>query len=96
LQLAVLTVILSLFGVGLYGVTQIETNYSSIWYLRKSSYQSHFYSALKEYFPDSGERVQVYVGTWVSVVQATDHSWYFAILDMYVYGNTKKIVYKNG
>ena len=36
--------------------------HSSIWYLRKSSYQSHFYKALSEDFPDSGERVMVYVG----------------------------------
>ena len=36
--------------------------HSSIWYLRKSSYQSHFYKALSEHFPDSGERVMVYVG----------------------------------
>ena len=35
---------------------------SSIWYLRKSSYQSHFYRALSSHFPDSGERVMVYVG----------------------------------
>ena len=30
--------------------------------MRKSSYQSHFYSEMTGYFPENGERVQVYVG----------------------------------
>ena len=53
---------MSIFGVGLYGTTQIETNYNPVWYTRKSSYQYKFYNEMERYFPDMGERVQVYVG----------------------------------
>ncbi len=66
---------------GIYGVTQIETNYSSIWYLRKSSYQSIFYSTLKKYFPDSGERVHIYVGDikyWEHLEAMDDIYWVMA------------------
>ena len=58
-----------IFGCGVYGTTQIETDFNPIWYMRKSSYQSHFYSEMTEYFPENGERVQVYVGN----IQYWDH-----------------------
>ena len=58
----VIVVTLGLFGGGIYGMTQLETDYNPVWYMRESSYQQHFYIALGHYFPESGERVQVYVG----------------------------------
>jgi hypothetical protein len=52
------------FGFGVYGVTQIKTDYDSIWYMDQNSYQTDFYDAMAHHFPENGERVEVYIGNW--------------------------------
>ena len=58
-------VLLGISGIcafGVYGAVQIEARYDPRWYLRPSSYQAQFLTALGRYFPDEGVDVQVYVG----------------------------------
>ena len=50
------------FGFGVYGVTQIKTEYDSIWYMDQNSYQTEFYQVMSRYYPENGERVEIYVG----------------------------------
>ena len=72
-------------GVGMYGVSQMKIDYNSIWYMRQNSYQVHFYEGINEFYPDNGERVQVYIGDidyWthhdemIRVQEAMDESLY--------------------
>ena len=62
LQIFLIIVTLTAFGFGVYGVTKIETDYDSIWYMEQDSYQTHFYSTMTKLFPENGERVEIYVG----------------------------------
>ncbi|TRY79298.1 hypothetical protein TCAL_08847, partial [Tigriopus californicus] len=61
-QILVIIIVLTAFGAGVYGITQMKLDYNSIWYMRKNSYQVGFYDATARLFPDNGERVQVYIG----------------------------------
>jgi len=53
---------LGLAAGGAYGLSQIENDYDSIWYMRHESYQYQYYSTLAERFSGQGERVEVYIG----------------------------------
>ena len=61
-QIVFLVLTLATFGFGVYGVTQIETDYDSIWYMDQGSYQTDFFDKMNKYFPENGERVEVYIG----------------------------------
>ena len=61
-QIIVVITTLSLFGVGLYGVTQMESQYDPVTYMDALSYQRRYFDALQEYFPEAGERVEIYIG----------------------------------
>jgi len=53
---------LGVFGVGLYGVTQMKSEYDPVTYMDALSYQRRYFDALEKYFPDAGERVEIYIG----------------------------------
>ena len=61
-KIVVIVLTLALFGVGVFGTSQMEVDYSPVWYMRQSSYQQHFYISMNEYFPENGEKVSVFVG----------------------------------
>ncbi len=50
------------FAMGVYGVTQIKSDFDPVWYMRNGTYQQRFYSAVGDYFPGSGEKVDIFVG----------------------------------
>ena len=62
LQITIVLYTLGLFGVGLYGVTQMKSEYDPVTYMDALSYQRRYFDALEIYFPDAGERVEVYIG----------------------------------
>ncbi len=64
-QIVFLVLTLATFGFGVYGVTQIETDYDSIWYMDQGSYQTDFFDKMNKYFPENGERVEVYIGNMI-------------------------------
>ena len=47
---------------GLYGVTQMESEYDPVTYMDAWSYQRRYFAALETYFPEAGERVEIYIG----------------------------------
>ena len=47
---------------GLYGVTQMKSEYDPVTYMDALSYQRRYFDALEKYFPDAGERVEIYIG----------------------------------
>ncbi len=61
-KLVVIAFTLALFGMGAFGVYNLEADYNSVWYMRENSYQKRFFEQSWEYFPEFGERVHVYVG----------------------------------
>lgn len=48
-------------GIGIWGLTQLETKFESSWFLPQESYVAKWVRANKEYFPNEGERVTVYI-----------------------------------
>ena len=62
LQITIVLYTLGLFGVGLYGVTQMKSEYDPVTYMDALSYQRRYFDALEKYFPDAGERVEIYIG----------------------------------
>jgi len=61
-SILVIITALGLAAGGAYGLSQIENDYDSIWYMRHESYQYQYYSTLAERFSGQGERVEVYIG----------------------------------
>ena len=56
----------------------MKSEYDPILYMDSASYQTRYYNKLEEYFPEAGERVEVYVGMLVSVSLNNftyRHSW---------------------
>lgn len=65
----VILLTIGLACLGAYGVFNIELNYDSIWYMDQKSYQTKYFKALQNVFPENGERVEVYVGEcWSSLI----------------------------
>ena len=53
---------LVLFGFGMYGVSKIESEYDPVIYMDARSYQRRYFNSLETYFPEAGERVEIYLG----------------------------------
>ena len=51
-----------LFGVNIYGVTQLEQDFDYRWFIPSDSYAWDYFDASDKYFPDSGLYVEVYLG----------------------------------
>ena len=60
-QISVFVITLSLLGVGIWGLTELETKFDSTWFLPQDSYIAKWVSANAKYFPNDGERVTVYI-----------------------------------
>lgn len=60
-QILVIIVVIVLDAFGAYGVAKLKTEYNVIWYLRPDSYNVAFLNELQRQFPESGERVQLYL-----------------------------------
>ena len=60
-QISVFVITLSLLGVGIWGLTELETKFDSTWFLPQDSYIAKWVSANTKYFPNDGERVTVYI-----------------------------------
>ena len=65
---------------GLYGVTQMKSEYDPVTYMDALSYQRRYFDALEKYFPDAGERVEIYIGMNEST---TIHSLLINILEVH-------------
>ena len=61
-SIIILIVTAGLAAGGAYGLSQIESDYDSIWYMRHESYQFQYYKELADNFRGQGERVDVYIG----------------------------------
>ena len=46
----------------MYGITQIKSEYDPVIYMDAWSYQRRYFDTLEEYFPEAGERVEIYIG----------------------------------
>ena len=51
-----------LFGVNIYGVTQLEQDFDYRWFIPSDSYAWDYFDAIDEFFPDNGLFVNVYLG----------------------------------
>lgn len=60
-KIAVFAVTFTIVGIGIWGVTQLETKFDSTWFLPKDSYVAKWSRASNQYFPNDGEVVTVYV-----------------------------------
>ena len=61
-------VTLVLFGFGVYGVFNIKLDFDSLWFMDAKSYQTSYYKSLHKNFPEHGERVEVYIGKYTSLI----------------------------
>ena len=59
---------LVLFGFGMYGVSKIESEYDPVIYMDERSYQRRYFNALETYFPEAGERVEIYIGNLKHII----------------------------
>ena len=64
----ILAITVGLAGAGIYGVINIESDYDSIWYMRHESYPYQYFKALGDHFSEQGERVDVYVGKLIIII----------------------------
>ena len=46
----------------MYGVTKMKSEYDPVIYMDARSYQRRYFDTLEEYFPEAGERVEIYIG----------------------------------
>ena len=65
---------------GLYGVTQMKSEYDPVTYMDALSYQRRYFDALEKYFPDAGERVEIYIGMNKSTIIQFLHMFPFYVL----------------
>ena len=64
---------LVLFGFGMYGVSKIESEYDPVIYMDERSYQRRYFNALETYFPEAGERVEIYIGSLKHMIIYDSH-----------------------
>ena len=57
-----------LFGFGMYGVSKMESEYDPVIYMDARSYQRRYFNALETYFPEAGERVEIYIGNLKHII----------------------------
>jgi predicted RND superfamily exporter protein len=71
-KVIVLLITAASVAVNIWGILQLEQNFDPNWYLKEQSYPAEYFNALKQYFPEIGERASIYTGN--SLVQSTcDH-----------------------
>ena len=46
----------------MYGVSKMESEYDPVIYMDARSYQRRYFNSLETYFPEAGERVEIYIG----------------------------------
>lgn len=52
---------LTLLGVAIWGTTELEVRFESVWFLPPTSYLAKWFSAKEGYFPSDGEIVTLYM-----------------------------------
>lgn len=60
-KIAVFAVTLTFLGIGIWGLTELETKFESSWFLPQESYIAKWERASADYFSNAGKRVTVYV-----------------------------------
>ena len=62
-----------LFGFGMYGVSKMESEYDPVIYMDARSYQRRYFNSLETYFPEAGERVEIYIGSLKHMIIYDSH-----------------------
>lgn len=70
-KVAVLLLTATAVAVNVWGILRLEQNFDPSMYLKEHSYPSEYFSAMKHYFPESGERASLYTGKMTRVKNAT-------------------------
>ena len=55
-QIAVFAVTLTFLGIGIWGLTELETKFESSWFLPQESYIAKWERASADYFSNAGEQ----------------------------------------
>ena len=61
-KVIVLLITAASVAVNIWGILQLEQNFDPNWYLKEQSYPAEYFNALKQYFPEIGERASIYTG----------------------------------
>lgn len=61
-KIFVLLLTTAIVSVNVWGILQLEQNFDPNWYLKENSYPSEYFNAMKQFFPESGERASIYTG----------------------------------
>jgi len=77
LKILVLLATASLAGVGIYGVTLLETKFEAVWFLPPESYLIKWFDANEKYFPNDGVQVSY---CFISSKMALSSFHYISIL----------------
>ncbi|KAK3894018.1 hypothetical protein Pcinc_002205 [Petrolisthes cinctipes] len=67
-RVIVLVVTALLFGVSVWGMTELRQEFDPVWFLPQDSYLFRYFEKQREYYPSSGEKGLVYLGN-VSLVE---------------------------
>lgn len=63
-KVLILMLTVGMVSVNIWGILQLEQNFDPNWYLMENSYPSEYFNAMKNYFPENGERASVYTGNY--------------------------------
>ena len=67
----------------MYGVSKIESEYDPVIYMDERSYQRRYFNALETYFPEAGERVEIYIGNLKHIIMYNPNHDIITIYDNY-------------
>ena len=71
-----------LFGVNIYGVTQLEQDFDFRWFIPSDSYAWDYFDSIDEFFPDNGLFVNVYLGKHCTYITVYGSLWCQNITDI--------------
>ena len=57
----------------MYGVSKMESEYDPVIYMDARSYQRRYFNSLETYFPEAGERVEIYIGNLKHMIKYNRH-----------------------
>ena len=57
----------------MYGVSKMESEYDPVIYMDARSYQRRYFNSLETYFPEAGERVEIYIGNLKCMIIYNSH-----------------------
>ena len=57
----------------MYGVSKMESEYDPVIYMDARSYQRRYFNSLETYFPEAGERVEIYIGSLKHMIIYDSH-----------------------